>query len=73
MSDALGMLETVGLTGIVEGGDAMSKAARVELLGWDKVGSGLVTVFCRGDVAAVKSAVEAGAAVCSFVGSAKKT
>ena len=44
MSDALGMLETVGLTGIVEGGDAMSKAARVELLGWDKVGAGLVTV-----------------------------
>ncbi|MEC7841920.1 MAG: BMC domain-containing protein, partial [Candidatus Latescibacterota bacterium] len=68
MSDALGMLETVGLTGIVEGGDAMSKAARVELLGWDKVGAGLVTVFCRGDVAAVKSAVEAGAQAASKVG-----
>ena len=68
MSDALGMLETVGLTGIVEGGDAMSKAARVELLGWDKVGAGLVTVFCRGDVAAVKSSVDAGAASASKVG-----
>ncbi|HIM55547.1 MAG TPA: BMC domain-containing protein [Candidatus Latescibacteria bacterium] len=68
MSDALGMLETVGLTGIVEGGDAMSKAARVELLGWDKVGAGLVTVFCRGDVAAVKSAVDAGAQAASKVG-----
>ena len=68
MSDALGMLETVGLTGIVEGGDAMSKAAHVELLGWDKVGAGLVTVFCRGDVAAVKSAVDAGAQAASKVG-----
>ena len=68
MSDALGMLETVGLTGIVEGGDAMSKAARVELLGWDKVGAGLVTVFCRGDVAAVKSAVDAGAEAAQKVG-----
>jgi microcompartment protein CcmL/EutN len=68
MSDALGMLETVGLTGIIEGGDAMSKAARVELLGWDKVGAGLVTVFCRGDVAAVKSAVDAGAQAASKVG-----
>ena len=68
MSDAVGMLETVGLPGIVEGGDAMSKAARVELLGWDKVGSGLVTVFCRGDVAAVKSAVDAGAEAAQKVG-----
>ena len=68
MSDALGMLETVGMTGIVEGGDAMSKAARVELLGWDKVGAGLVTVFCRGDVAAVKPAVDAGAQAASKVG-----
>ena len=64
----MGMLETVGLTGIIEGGDAMSKAARVELLGWDKVGAGLVTVFCRGDVAAVKSAVDAGAQAASKVG-----
>ena len=46
MSDAIGMVETVGLLGIVEAGDAMAKAASVQLLGWDKVGSGLVTVFC---------------------------
>ena len=46
MSEAIGMVETVGLVGIVEAGDAMAKAANVQLLGWDKVGSGLVTVFC---------------------------
>ncbi|MBF8287984.1 MAG: Ethanolamine utilization protein, similar to EutM [Candidatus Rokubacteria bacterium] len=61
MAEALGILETVGLTGIIAGGDAMSKAARVELVGWDRVGSGLVAVFCRGEVAAVKAAVDAGA------------
>ena len=54
MSDAIGMVETVGLVGVIEAGDAMAKAASVQLLGWDKVGSGLVTVFCSGDVAAVK-------------------
>ena len=68
MADALGMLETVGLTGVIVGGDAMSKAAQVELVGWDRVGSGLATVFCRGDVAAVKSAVDAGAQAASKVG-----
>jgi carbon dioxide concentrating mechanism protein CcmO len=55
------MIETVGLIGVIEAGDAMSKAANVVLLGWDRVGSGLVSVFCEGDVAAVKSAVDAGA------------
>ena len=60
MSDAIGMVETVGLVGVIEAGDAMAKAASVQLLGWDKVGSGLVTIFCSGDVAAVKSAVDAG-------------
>ena len=48
MSDAIGMVETVGLVGVVEAGDAMAKAASVQLLGWDRVGSGLVTVFCSG-------------------------
>lgn len=68
MSEALGMVETVGLTGAIEAGDAMSKAASVTLVGWDRVGSGLCTVFCRGDVAAVKSAVDAGAQAASKVG-----
>ena len=68
MSDAIGMVETVGLVGVVEAGDAMAKAASVQLLGWDRVGSGLVTVFCSGDVAAVKSAVDAGSAAAAKVG-----
>ena len=68
MSEAIGMVETVGMTGAIEAGDAMAKAAAVTLTGWDRVGSGLVTVFCRGDVAAVKSAVDAGAQAASKVG-----
>ena len=68
MSDAIGMVETVGLVGVIEAGDAMAKAASVQLLGWDKVGSGLVTIFCSGDVAAVKSAVDAGATAAARVG-----
>lgn len=67
MSEALGILETTGLTGIIAGGDAMAKAAKVELSGWDKVGSGMATIFCRGDVAAVKSAIDAGAQAASKV------
>ena len=68
MSEAIGMVETVGLTGAIEASDAMSKAANVTMLGWDKVGSGLVSVFCQGDVAAVKSAVDAGAQAGAKVG-----
>ena len=68
MSEAIGMVETVGLTGAIEASDAMSKAANVTLLGWDRVGSGLVSVFCQGDVAAVKSAVDAGAQAGAKVG-----
>ena len=68
MADALGMVETVGLAGLIEAGDAMSKAANVVLLGWDKVGAGLVTVFCQGDGAAVKAAVDAGAQAAAKVG-----
>ena len=68
MSDAIGMVETIGLVGVIEAGDAMAKAASVQLLGWDKVGSGLVTIFCSGDVAAVKSAVDAGSTAAARVG-----
>ena len=68
MSDAIGMVETVGLVGVIEASDAMAKAASVQLLGWDKVGSGLVTVFCSGDVAAVKSAVDAGSTAAARAG-----
>ena len=65
---ALGMIETKGLTAQFEATDAMLKAASVELIGWEKVGSGNVTVFVRGEVAAVKAAVEAGATAASARG-----
>lgn len=65
---ALGMVETRGLVALIEAADAMSKAANVELVGWDKVGSGMVTAFVRGDVAAVKAAVDAGAAAAARIG-----
>ena len=58
--EALGMVETRGLVAAVEAADAMCKAANVTLVGTEKIGSGLVTVMVRGDVGAVKSAVEAG-------------
>jgi ethanolamine utilization protein EutM len=59
--EALGMIETKGFVPLVEATDAMLKAANVTFLGWDKVGSGLVTAFVTGDVAAVKAATDAGA------------
>ena len=62
MNDALGMIETKGLVGAVEAADAMVKAANVTLVGTEKIGSGLVTVMVRGDVGAVKAAVDAGSA-----------
>jgi len=65
---ALGMVETRGLVALIEASDAMCKAANVELIGWDKVGSGLVTAFVRGDVAAVKAATDAGASAAAKVG-----
>lgn len=65
---ALGMVETRGLVALIEASDAMVKAANVELVGWDKVGSGLVTAFVRGDVAAVKAATDAGAAAAGRIG-----
>ena len=58
--EALGLIETRGFVGMVEAADAMVKAAKVTLVGYEKVGSGLVTAIVRGDVAAVKSATEAG-------------
>jgi len=65
---ALGMVETRGLVALIEASDAMCKAASVELVGWDRVGAGLVTSFVRGDVAAVKASVDAGAAAAAKVG-----
>jgi microcompartment protein CcmL/EutN len=65
---ALGMIETRGLVAVTEAADAMLKAANVELIGTEKIGSGLVTVMVSGDVGAVKAAVEAGAAVASRLG-----
>jgi microcompartment protein CcmL/EutN len=67
-SEALGLLETKGLVALIEGSDAMLKAANVEMMGWDKAGSGMVTAFVRGDVAAVKAAVDAGAEAAGRVG-----
>ena len=65
---ALGMVETKGLVAAIEAADAMVKAANVTLIGKERIGSGLVTVIVRGDVGAVKSAVDAGAAAAERVG-----
>ena len=66
--EALGMVETRGLTAAIEAADAMVKAAEVVLIGTEKIGSGLVTVMVRGDVAAVKAATEVGADSASRLG-----
>ena len=66
--EALGMIETKGLVPLVEASDAMLKAANVTLLGWSKIGSGMVTAMVVGDVAAVKAAVDAGSAAAGRVG-----
>jgi ethanolamine utilization protein EutM len=68
MADALGMIETKGFIGMVEAADAMVKAAKVELVGYEKIGGAYVTSIVRGDVAAVKAATEAGARAASKVG-----
>ena len=65
---ALGMVETRGLVGAIEAADAMVKAARVSLIGKEKIGGGFVTVMVRGDVGAVKAATDAGAAAAERVG-----
>ena len=68
MNEALGMVETRGLVAAIEAADAMVKAANVQLIGSEKIGSGLVSVMVRGDVGAVKAAVEAGSATASRLG-----
>ncbi len=71
MENALGMVETIGEVGAIEAADAMVKAANVRLIGKEKIGAGYVTVMVRGDVGAVKAAVEAGAAAAGRVGELK--
>ena len=68
VNEALGMIETKGFVSLIEAVDAMMKAANVQFLGWDKVGSGLVSAFVSGDVAAVKAATDAGAAAAGRIG-----
>jgi len=68
MADALGMIETRGFVAMIEASDAMVKAAKVELIGYEKIGGGYVTAVVRGDVAAVKAATEAGARQAERVG-----
>ncbi|EFI4071110.1 propanediol utilization microcompartment protein PduJ [Escherichia coli] len=71
MNNALGLVETKGLVGAIEAADAMVKSANVQLVGYEKIGSGLITVMVRGDVGAVKAAVDAGSAAASTVGEVK--
>jgi ethanolamine utilization protein EutM len=66
--DALGMIETRGFTAMVEAADAMLKAAKVDLVGYEKIGGGYVTAIVRGDVAACRAAVDAGARAAEKVG-----
>lgn len=68
MSEALGMIETKGFVAMIEASDAMVKAARVELVGYEKIGGGYTTAIVRGDVAAVKAATDAGARAAERVG-----
>jgi len=68
MNEALGMIETKGLIAAIEAADAMVKAANVELVGYEKIGSGLVTVMVRGDVGAIKAATDAGSVAARKVG-----
>ena len=67
-SQAVGMIETKGLVALVQATDAMLKAASVEYVGWNKVGSGLCSVFVQGDVGSVRAAVDAGAAAAKSAG-----
>ena len=68
MGDALGLIETKGLVACIAAADAMCKSANVELIGYENIGSGLVTVMVKGDVGAVKAATDAGSAAASKVG-----
>lgn len=67
-TEALGMIETRGLVGMLEASDAMAKTAKVRLVGYEKIGSGLVTTMCRGEVGAVRAAIDAGAQAAQKVG-----
>ncbi|MBO1031414.1 BMC domain-containing protein [Tessaracoccus sp. SD287] len=73
MSEALGLVETKGYVGAVEAADAMVKSANVTLVGTEKIGAGLVTVMVRGDVGAVKAAVDAGTVAARAVGEVVST
>ena len=66
--DALGIIEVIGMTALVEASDAMTKAARVELVGYERIGAAYVSALIRGDVAACKAAIDAGAAAAQRVG-----
>ena len=66
--EALGLVETKGFVGMIEASDAMAKSAKVRLLGYEKIGNGLVTTLCRGEVGAVRAAIDAGAAAAQKVG-----
>ena len=66
--EALGLVETKGFVGMIEATDAMAKSAKVRMVGYERIGSGLVTTLCRGEVGAVRAAVEAGAAAAQKVG-----
>ena len=68
MGEAVGLIETKGLVAAIEAADAMVKAANVTIVGYEKIGFGLVTILVRGDVGAVKAAVDAGAAAAQKVG-----
>ena len=68
MLEALGMVETIGMVGAIEAGDAMVKAANVKLVNLEKIGGGYVTALVRGDVGAVKAATEAGARAAENIG-----
>ena len=71
--EALGMVECMGLVAMIEAADAMVKAANVQLVGYEKIDAGLVTAIVRGEVGAVKAAVEAGAAAASRIGTVVST
>ena len=73
MNNALGLIETKGLVGAIVAADAMVKSANVQLVGYEKIGSGLVTVMVRGDVGAVKAAVDAGTVAAGDVGNVIST
>ncbi len=73
MAEALGMIETRGFAAVVEAADAMVKAAKVELVSYEKTGGGYVTAIVRGDVAAVKAAIEAGVRTAQTVGEVVST